>query len=359
MDSISRHEQLLRVFHLIDILFSARGPLSIAELKSRLCDRGVIDEMSDKNLRRDIDFLGKFGYAIRQSKKRNERGAVCQAWSIEVGKGAAELRGPSITLPELLSLAVARDFLAPLAGTFYWRGISQVMARLEKVVTPALMDYVEQHKDGLVVHPRPTRAKYAARTLNAINRAIRKTLELTIGYTSLADGKAKTYTIRPEALVLYEGSLYIAATRADRGDGDPVRFFKLDRVSRAKPTSKTFTRRSEPVESLLADSITIFRSADPPRRYRLRIAAARATWAQEKPFHPGQKVRQQADGSLLLTIERAWDDEMIPQLLALGEHVEVFEPEEARERLLETAQRIAAHYACRHLKAFDELYSCP
>jgi predicted DNA-binding transcriptional regulator YafY len=126
-------------------------------------------------------------------------------------------------------------------------------------------------------------------------------------------------------------------------------------VVAAKPTSKTFTRSGEPVESLLADSITIYRSSDPPRRYRLRIAAPRARWAVEKPFHPRQQVRQQADGSLLVDIERAWDDEMVPQLLALGEHVEVLEPGDVRERMLETAQRIAAAYMCRHLRAFDEI----
>ena len=261
MDSISRHEQLLRVFHLIDILFSARGPLSIADLKDELKARSVIDDMSDKNLRRDIDFLAKFGYALKRTKKRSPRGSLCQAFAIEVGKGAAELRGPTVTLPELFSLAVARDFLAPLAGTFYWRGIAQLMARLQRVVTPELMEYVDQHKEGLVVHPRPTRVKYAAPTLNAVNRAIRKRLELAIGYTSLAKDKAKTYTIRPEALVLYDGSLYIAATRADRGADDAVRFFKLDRVTKAKTTAKSFEPRGEAVESLLTDSITIFRGA--------------------------------------------------------------------------------------------------
>jgi predicted DNA-binding transcriptional regulator YafY len=357
MDSISRHEQLLRVFHLIDILFSARGPLSIAELKEELQRRSVIDNMSDKNLRRDIDFLAKFGYAVKQTKKRSPRGSLCQAFAIEVGKGAAELRGPAISLPELFSLAVARDFLAPLAGTFYWRGIAQLMARLEKMVTPALMAYVEQHREGLVVHPKPTRAKYAALTLNAVNRAIRNHLELIIRYTNLATGKTKPYTIRPEALVLYDGSLYIAATRADKGADDAVRFFKLDRVASAKPTSKSFTPRGESIESLLADSITIFRSSDPPQRYRLRIMPERATWAQEKPFHPRQQARLEAGGSLLLTIERAWDDEMIPQLLALGEHVEVLEPDSARERLLESAQRIAAQYICRHLKEFNTIYA--
>jgi predicted DNA-binding transcriptional regulator YafY len=377
MDSISRHEQLLRVFHLIDILFSARHPLTTAELKDRLRDRGVIDDMSDKNVRRDIEFLEKFGYAVKQTKKRTDRGTDCQAWSIEPGKGAAELKTPAISLPELLSLAVARDFLAPLAGTFYWRGISQLIAKLERVATPQLLDYVEAHKEGLLVHPRPVAAKYRSRTLNGINRAIRNTVELEIRYTSLAEQKPKTYTIRPEALVLYDGSVYIAGYRAapaakkparavtkqskadrirDAAESDTtVRFFKLDRVVAAKPTSRTFTRSAETVESLLADSITIFRSAEPPRRYRIRVHAPRARWACEKPFHPRQKARPQADGSVILDIERAWDDEMVPQLLGLADMVEVLEPEDVRDRLLETAQRIAAMYMCHHIREFEAL----
>ena len=159
MDSISRHEQVLRVFHLIDILFGARHPLTIAELKDRLRDRGVIDEMSDKNVRRDIEFLEKFGYAVTQTKKRTDRGTTCQAWSIEPGKGAAELKTPAISLPELLSLAVARDFLTPLAGTFYWRGISQLIAKLEQVATPQLLEYVDAHREGLLIHPKPAEPK--------------------------------------------------------------------------------------------------------------------------------------------------------------------------------------------------------
>ncbi|MFM8893149.1 MAG: hypothetical protein ACKOTB_16300, partial [Planctomycetia bacterium] len=171
MDSLSRHEQLLRVFHLIDILFTARFPLTTAELKQQLQERGAIEEMSDRNVRRDLEFLEKFGYALKRSKKAADRGAARQAWSIEVGRGAEELRAPAVGLPELLSLAVARDFLAPLAGTVYWRGIGQLMARLEKIATPALLAYVESHKDGLLVHPRPAGGKYRSRMLSAINRA--------------------------------------------------------------------------------------------------------------------------------------------------------------------------------------------
>ena len=360
MDSISRHEQLLRVFHLVDMLFGARRPLSIAELKQGLRDRGVIDEMSDKNIRRDVDFLAKFGYAVKRSRVKTPRGKPCQAWSIEPGRGKGELSSPAVSLPELLSLVVAREFLAPLAGTFYWRGISQLLAKVEGIATPELLAYVEAHKEGLVVHPRRGAGKYAARMLTAINRAILGSLELAIRYQGLADEAPKRIVIRPEAIVVYDGSVYIAghraagsgATRAD----DAIRFYKLDRVVDAKPSAKTFTRRGQPVDALLADSITLFRSSEPPRAYRLRIDAARARWAREKPFHPRQRVEDADDGGIVVEIDRGYDEELIPQLLALGEHVEVLEPEDVRDRILDSARRIAAKYMCRHLRSFEESY---
>ncbi|MFM7243221.1 MAG: helix-turn-helix transcriptional regulator [Planctomycetaceae bacterium] len=362
MDSISRHEQLLRVFHLIDILFGARQPLSTGELKERLRDRGVIDEMSDKSIRRDVEFLERFGYAVKESKKRSPRGGSVQAWSIQPGRGAAELAAPAITLPELLSLAVARDFLAPLAGTVYWRGIAQVIAKLERIATPELLAYVHEHQEGLVVHPRPAAGKYRSKTLNAIHRAIQGSRELEIRYTSLADRAPRKSVIRPEALVVYDGSIYVAAYRAGgtaRGASgraaDGIRFFKLDRVADARVSSRTFDRRPVPVADLLVDSITMFRSPEAPRRYRVRVDASLARWAVEKPFHPRQRVRRQPDGGLVLEIERAWDDEMLPQLLALGDAVEVLEPAAMRKRIAETAAAIAARYAGRPRAAVSRL----
>jgi len=349
MDSISRHEQLLRVFHVIDILFGARQPLTIRELKDRLIARGAIDQMSDKNLRRDVEFLGKFGYALKRTRKRGQRGTSCDAWSIEPGRGAEELAAPAITLPELLSLSVAREFLSPLAGTCYWRGVGQLLAKLELVATPELLEYVADHRDGLVVHPRPATAKYGARTLNAVNRAIRQSLELSLTYRGLADASPRRTTIRPEALVVYEGSIYIAGERAggEKNGSGGVRFFKLDRVTDARVTSKTFDRRVTAVDALLVDSITLYRSPAPPRRYRIRIDPERARWACEKPFHPGQRVKSMPDGGIMLEIPRAWDGEMLPQLLALGEHVEVLEPADVRDELADIAGRIAARHAGR------------
>jgi predicted DNA-binding transcriptional regulator YafY len=349
MNSFSRHEQLLRVFHILDILFSACRPLGIADFKDKLRDRGVIDDMSDKNLRRDIEFLRRFGYALKGSTVRGGRGAPKQVWAIEPGRGAAELVAPSISLPELLSLGAARDFLAPLAGTMYWRGIGQVLAKMEAVATPSLIEYAASLRDGLVVHPAHPRGKYKSSMLNAINRAISNAVTVEIDYTTRSRDEPRRYLVQPEALVVYEGSLYIAGYRDDITDqSDPrsraLHFFKMDRVSRAKPTSRCFRRRRESVSSLLSDSITLYRSIAEPRRYRIRISPERVKWACEKPFHPGQKVRIQADGSAILDIERAWDNEMVPQLLALGNTAEVLEPEDVRGRLADEARAILGLY---------------
>jgi predicted DNA-binding transcriptional regulator YafY len=67
-------------------------------------------------------------------------------------------------------------------------------------------------------------------------------------------------------------------------------------------------------------------------------------------------VEQQADGGVILDIPRCWDDEMIPQLLGLADMVEVLEPEDVRDRLLETATRIASIYMCRHLRDWEPLH---
>jgi predicted DNA-binding transcriptional regulator YafY len=161
------------------------------------------------------------------------------------------------------------------------------------------------------------------------------------------------YRIEPEALVVYEGSIYIAGYRADLADdseSQAVRFFKIDRVSRAKPTSRPFTRRQATISSLLSDSMTLFRSASPPRKYRIKITPDRAKWAMEKPFHPGQKVRVLDDGSLLLDIDRAWDDEMVPQLLTLGDRAEVLKPLDIRSRLAKEAAAIVKQYASREVR---------
>lgn len=380
VDSFNRHEQLLRLFHVIDILTAARRELTTAEVRERLISRGVVDEVSEKSVHRDIEFLTRVGYSINRTQKPVDRGRPPTAWRL-TSPAKTSTAPPTVTLAELLSLMAARDLFAPLAGTVYWRGIAHVIAKIEAVATPALLAHAEGLTDGLVVHPPAAATKYPSDLLNSLHHAIRHSLELEIHYHRLGTDEPASSLVHPEALVLYGGSLYLAAHRPpadhsevahsgipDRsappssssigggggGESPPppssaaerpapqIRFFKLARFASAKVMPRRFTRQGVRVEDLLADSITIYRSPEPPRRYRIRVAAERARWACEKPFHPQQQVTPEPDGSITLDIPRAWDNELIPQLLALGHHAEVLSPADTRDRLAEEARRILA-----------------
>jgi predicted DNA-binding transcriptional regulator YafY len=99
--------------------------------------------------------------------------------------------------------------------------------------------------------------------LGAINRAIRNSQELAIRYMSLSDESPRTQRIEPEALVLYHGSIYVAAYRApgskrkvgpSSGASEAVRFFKLDRVADARVSARkrsTIPKMGSPGASLI------------------------------------------------------------------------------------------------------------
>lgn len=347
MNSISRYEQLLRMCSLIEILSNARRPLSTSELKEGLVDRGAGDGLSDRTVRRDLGFLESFGYPLKRDPSSNGGRGQGGRWSLEGTPARGGLTPPPMSLPAVLALLVARDYLLPLAGTFYWRGITELLGRAERQASPALVKFANEHRDGLVVHPRPEKGRYRARLLAAVNRSIRNTLELDILYQGIRNKKAVRRRIQPESMVVYESAVYIAAYPVGIKDASPgcLRFFKLDRLQSARVTAKTFERRAEGVADLLADSMTLFRpSSEKPRKYRLVVAPERSKWACEKPFHPGQRVTHRPDGSILLEIDRAWDGEMLPQLLGLAEFVEVLEPEDMRAEVVATARRILAVY---------------
>lgn len=345
MQSINRYEQLLRMCHLIEMLADARRPLSVSELKDGLVERGSGSDLADRTVRRDLGFLESFGYPLRHDPPSRGREG---RWSLEGMPARGGLTPPPLSLPEVLALLVARDYLAPLAGTFYWRGITELLSRAERQAPRSLVEFAKEHRDGLVVHPRPIRNRYRSKVLSAINRSIRDSLELDILYRGVGKKQARRRRIQPESMVVYGASIYVAAYPGGSGPSSSagLRFFKVDRLLAARVTPERFERREVGVADLLADSITLFRpSAEQPRRYRIVVAPERSRWACEKPFHPRQRVVHRPDGSVLLEIDRAWDGEMLPQLLGLAEYGEVLEPTDVRAALAASARRIVDMYA--------------
>ncbi|MDN5915794.1 MAG: WYL domain-containing protein [Pseudonocardia sp.] len=160
-------------------------------------------------------------------------------------------------------------------------------------------------------------------------------------------------TVEPLGLVLKAGVWYVVAGVSGKapgpvpGGGVPVRTYRLDRVVDATPSGATFDRPAGFVlaehwaqggrrfeGSLLRASVRLRLSPGGLRRLPQVTdieAAHRAVDAAEL----------QDDGWSLVTLETEGDRVIAGQLLSLGPEVEVLEPTAVRERLAETARRVA------------------
>ena len=191
MDSISRHEQLLRVFHLIDILFGARQPLTTAELKERLQSTGrdrrdVGQEHPPRHRVPGAVRLRHEGVEEAVAQRDRRAGLVDPAGPRRRGThGAADLasrtplarRGPGV------SRAAGRHGL--LAG--HRAGDRETGAGRHAASCSPTSPSTRRGSSSIPGRPA---AKYRSRTLNSVHRAIRNALELEIRYTGLADDAA-------------------------------------------------------------------------------------------------------------------------------------------------------------------------
>jgi predicted DNA-binding transcriptional regulator YafY len=65
---------------------------------------------------------------------------------------------------------------------------------------------------------------------------------------------------------------------------------------------------------------------------------------EETVWHPSQALQMQKNGSLIMTLKVATTVDFLAWILGWGEKIEVLEPEELREEVMETAEKIAKIY---------------
>ena len=77
---------------------------------------------------------------------------------------------------------------------------------------------------------------------------------------------------------------------------------------------------------------------------KLKFTLERAGWVQAEEWHPEQKTTLHKDGSYTLEIPYSDDRELLGDILLFGPDVEVIEPKQLRDKLVETVNRTAKIY---------------
>jgi predicted DNA-binding transcriptional regulator YafY len=161
-----------------------------------------------------------------------------------------------------------------------------------------------------------------------------------IEYHSFNDDRIKNYKIDPLKFFDWKGGLYLFVRITAYGD---IRMLAVERIEKLEigKTSFDYPDDFKP-EELLDEAFGVV--YDDPVTVKIRFSADQARYIRERTWARGQKIKEQKDGSIILTMKTSgwWD--VRQWILSFGPDVELLEPVEKREEIKKIAEEILAQY---------------
>ena len=183
--------------------------------------------------------------------------------------------------------------------------------------------------------------------LNAVIKAMQKYVELQVDYQryeSEQEEHLQEFHIQPYALKVFNRRWYLLGYIKEKKG---LRTIALDRVLDLKVLSKSFELPKDfDARKHFANVVGIFVNNDlPVSKVKIRAYGVQAEYLRSTPLHKSQSEGSSKRGEFAeFTYRLCITPELISQLLAMGERVEVLEPMELRETIKERLQITIKYY---------------
>lgn len=183
--------------------------------------------------------------------------------------------------------------------------------------------------------------------LDAIIEAMKQNIELQIDYQRFENEKEEhlqMFHIQPYALRAFNHRWYLLGYLKEQNG---LRTIALDRILDLKVLTDSFKLPEDfDVRKYFADVVGVFVNEDlPVTNVKIRAYGIQAEYLRSTPLHKSQsEVRSKHGEFAEFTYRLCITPELISQLLAMGDIVEVLEPEELREKMKEEANNMLNRY---------------
>ena len=199
-------------------------------------------------------------------------------------------------------------------------------------------------KDRILLEEIPLGTSF----LDDIIEAMQKNLELRIDYQRYEgeqdEEHLQTFHIQPYALKVFNRRWYLLGFIKEK---DGLRTIALDRILDMKVLSTNFEMpKYFDAKKYFANVIGIFVNKDlPVKKVKIRAYGIQAEYLRSTPLHKSQsEVRSKHGEFAEFTYRLCITPELVSQLLAMGDKVEVLEPEELREEMKEKIDNMLNYY---------------
>jgi predicted DNA-binding transcriptional regulator YafY len=307
-----------------------------AALKARRfpnCQKiGAELEVSAKTIQRDIDFM-RYRLGLPIDYDPQEFGfyytePVTAFPNIEVSEG------------EIAALLVAQKALAQYKGTPFEQPLQSAFRKLTDGLKDRFSFSWTDLEDAISFRSAGTSVA-DIELFEIVSKGVLRCVELEFEYRKLSSSEYEPRRVRPYHLGCLEQQWYLFAVDLERRQ---LRTFALPRMQKGRLTTKDFRRPADfSIAQVLSGSFGVH-SAGKKQRIRIQFDPFAARLVAERKWHESQRVREKADGSIILELELGGLEEIQRWILSWGAHVEVLEPARLRETIRETATSIAKLY---------------
>ena len=154
----------------------------------------------------------------------------------------------------------------------------------------------------------------------------------------------ETYHLEPYAMKVYRQRWYVVGRLLEQ---DAIRHLSLDRIIDLRQTDSSFiVPRDFNAEKYFANTIGVYVNEDmKPQKIRIRAYGKQVEYLRSLPLHRSQEeVHTKYEQFSEFQYKVCLTPELSTQLLAMGENVEVLEPQELREEMKKRLEECLTHY---------------
>ena len=323
-----RNQEVIRQWKILHALESSRHGVTIDGLAREL-------EVTTRTIRRDLAALQESGFPLYDEKDDN--GRVHWRLDGQVLKGLET----GFTLAELCALYLSRNLLEAVAGTPFQRDLTHAFGRLEKMLSPRMRQFLDRLPSVLAAKPGP-RSRGGESSPDLVARLLEATLHFRVAsmrYHSVSSGRVKDYLVHPYRLTFAQGGLYLLAYVPEYQD---IRTFAVDRIASVSLEKHTFTPQQPISDDAFANSLGV--NTGPPARVDIKFEARVAPYVRARMWHASQQVREDADGSVLLSMNVCHDRALKSWILSWGPAARVVAPRSLANSIRSELQSAGAQY---------------
>ena len=199
-------------------------------------------------------------------------------------------------------------------------------------------------KDRILLEEIPLGHSY----LDGIIEAMQQNVELQIDYQRYMNEQEEhlqTFHIQPYALRVFNRRWYLLGYMKER---EALRTIALDRILNMEVLKASFELPADfDARKYFADVVGIYVNKDNPvTKIKIRAYGVQADYLRSTPLHKSQsEVRSKHGEFAEFTYRLCETPELVNQLLAMGDKVEILEPETLREKIKENLLASLARYS--------------